>query len=117
RPLDVRFLIDRMAEADRSPGHWLFGAVDAGHVGLTGHSFGAYTSITLAGQDPRIGAIVPQAAPGFPSVDTRVPALFMMAEEDDTIEQIGNEGIVLEYVGWPAPKGLVSLLDAGHFTY
>lgn len=117
RPLDVAFLIDRMAEADRDRKHWLHGAVDAGHVGLTGHSFGAFTSLTLAGQDARVGAIVPQAAPGFPSVNTRVPSLFMLAGEDDTIDQLGNDGIIAEYDIWPEPKGLINLLDAGHFTY
>lgn len=117
RPLDVAFLIDRMGEADTNSHHWLHGAVDASHVGLTGHSFGAFTSLTLAGQDRRIGAIVPQAAPGFPSVDTRVPSLFMLAGEDDTIEQLGNDGMIAEYDIWPEPKGLISLLDAGHFTY
>lgn len=117
RPLDVSFLIDRMAEADRNPDHWLYGAVETARVGATGHSFGAFTSITVVGHDRRVAAIVPKAAPGFPKGNPEVPALFMIATEDETIDEIGNEAMVAEYELWSPPKARLDLLDAGHYTY
>lgn len=118
RPRDVRFLIDRVIAWDADPAHWLYGraAASAG-VGLTGHSFGAYTSITLAGIDSRVAAIVPMAAPGISGFGEPVPTMFMLASEDKTIDAIGNDGIRAEYELAPEPKAKVELLDAGHFTF
>ena len=118
RPRDVQFLIDRLTELDRDSQSWLFGALamELG-VGLTGHSFGAYTSITVAGIDERIAAIVPQAAPGLSGFGEAVPTMFMIATEDDTIGAEGNDLMRAEYDMAPAPKMTVELLDAGHYTY
>lgn len=116
RPLDVEFLINLHLKLHEDPGSWLYGKL-TGTVGLTGHSFGAYTSLIVAAQDPRIGAIVPMAAPGIPELDRPVPTLLMIAGEDDTIERAGNEGVEAVFHLIPPPKGFLDLLDAGHFTF
>ncbi len=118
RPQDVMFLIDQMTAWDVDPDHWLNGAVaiELG-VGLTGHSFGAYTSITVSEIDDRIAATVPQAAPGLSMFNDQVPTMFMIATEDDTIDEIGNDVMRAQYDLAPVPKAKFELLDAGHFTY
>lgn len=116
RPLDVEFLISLHEELNRDPRSWLYQSLN-GKIGLTGHSFGAYTSIIVANRDERIGAIVPMAAPGIPSLSRRIPTLFMIGGEDDTIDQEGNEGVEAAYDLILPPKGLLNLLDAGHFTF
>jgi predicted dienelactone hydrolase len=49
RPLDVRFVLDRLEAASREPGP-LQGKLDLRHAGMAGHSFGAWTTLVVAGQ-------------------------------------------------------------------
>ncbi len=62
---DVSFLIDEMQRWNDDPSGMLAGAIDLGHVGVAGHSYGAMTSqITTIGfqglpADERVKAIVP----------------------------------------------------------
>lgn len=118
RPRDVQFILDELARHNAAGDHFLRErlALELG-VGLTGHSFGSFTSITTAGLDPRIAAIVPMAAPGISGFGEPVPTLFMLATEDDTIEDELNDVIRGEYEFAPPPKLLVEFLDAGHFTF
>lgn len=70
RPLDVSFVIDR-AMKDAALG------IDAERIGVAGHSFGAYTSMAVAGmkvdlpgapdtvfRDPRVKAVLPMSPQG-----------------------------------------------------
>jgi hypothetical protein len=112
------YLIGKLAELDATPGHWLYGAIAVTEgVGLSGHSFGSFTSITVAGLDRRVRAIVPQAAPGINGWNwPRTATLFMLATEDDTVGEL-NSWVRAAYDVAPEPKALFELLDAGHFTY
>lgn len=118
RPRDVQFVIDTLTRLDADPAHVLYGkvAVELG-VGLTGHSFGSFTSITVASIDPRIAAIVPMAAPGISGFGENVPTMFMVATEDDTIDEVGNAAIRWQFEIAQEPKLMVEFLDAGHFTF
>jgi predicted dienelactone hydrolase len=75
RPQDVSFAIDQLAKLNResSPFHQ---KLDLDRVGAAGHSFGAYTTLAVAGQsflpgggkgtslaDPRVKAAIPMSAP------------------------------------------------------
>ena len=75
RPLDVTFAIDQLEVLNRSEGP-LQGRLDLNRVGAAGHSFGAYTTLAVAGEvlgrpggreislaDPRIKAAIPMSAP------------------------------------------------------
>lgn len=118
RPRDVQFIIDELEKYNASGEHFLRGHLQLSvGVGLTGHSFGSFTSITTAGLDPRIAAIVPMAAPGISGFGEPVPTLFMVATEDDTIENELNNVIRAEFDLAPPPKLLIEFLDAGHFTF
>jgi predicted dienelactone hydrolase len=75
RPLDVSFAIDQLEQLNLEPGP-LKGRLDLSRVGAAGHSFGAYTTMAVAGQvfgrpggreisfaDPRIKAAIPMSTP------------------------------------------------------
>jgi dienelactone hydrolase len=49
RPADVRFVLDRLAALNRDE-PTIQGKLDLEHIGMAGHSFGAWTTLVLAGQ-------------------------------------------------------------------
>jgi predicted dienelactone hydrolase len=63
RPKDVRFAVD-MAEEWNATHDSLRGKVDVRHVGVLGHSFGAYTTLVVAGMRPALDWLRPPVAPG-----------------------------------------------------
>lgn len=74
RPLDVRFVIDRLEALNRETSPYK-GRLDLEDLGVAGHSFGAYTALAVAGQtfargnremslaDPRVKAALAMSAP------------------------------------------------------
>jgi len=105
RALDVRFAIDQMVKLSRDDSP-LKGRLDLDHVGLAGHSFGAWTTLAVVGQgsaalertafklaDPRVKAAIAMSAPVSPvakrQLDTafaaiKVPCLHMTGTLDTT---------------------------------
>jgi len=101
RPLDVRFAIDQLTAMSTGEGP-LAGKLDLAHIGIAGHSFGAWTAQIVAGQlaitpqqelslaDPRVSAAVfespnhtnrvrdPERAYGT----VRIPCLHLTGTED-----------------------------------
>ncbi len=49
RPQDVLFMIDTALQWNEEEGHLLKGHLDAENIGITGHSFGAYTTFASLG--------------------------------------------------------------------
>ncbi len=68
---DVSFVIDQLEAWSKDESHALFGRLDLDHIGLAGHSFGAVTTLTMAGRkfpfgrgavdEPRIDAFLPMS--------------------------------------------------------
>jgi predicted dienelactone hydrolase len=102
RPQDVRFVLDRLDAASREPGP-LQGKLDLRRPGIAGHSFGAWTTLVVAGQtvpgegtrlaDPRFRAAVALSPslmagakenPGEIYGTIRVPMLHMTGTLDDS---------------------------------
>jgi predicted dienelactone hydrolase len=73
RPLDVMFALNTLTALSTDPGFALAGHLDLSEVGVAGHSFGAHTTMVLAGaafgngpppvHDPRIKAAVAMSTP------------------------------------------------------
>jgi dienelactone hydrolase len=103
RPLDVRFAIDQVEKLNSAEDSPLKGRLDVANIGMAGHSFGAFTTLAVAGQtfslprggeqqlaDPRVKAAIPMSAPvprnkeqhakAFGSVN--IPCLHMTGTED-----------------------------------
>ena len=105
RPKDVSFAIDQIIKAGRDQTA-LRGRIDAERIGVSGHSFGAYTALAVAGQsfsgplggkqwsfvDHRVRAAVVMSAPAprrrdaldaaFSSIN--IPCLHMTGTLDDS---------------------------------
>jgi predicted dienelactone hydrolase len=63
RPKDVSFAIDRAMEWNMSH-EQLRGRMDFKHVGVLGHSFGAYTTMVTCGVRPALDWLEPPVVPG-----------------------------------------------------
>ncbi len=94
RPKDISFAIDRLTALNQDGGP-LQGKLDLARLGVAGHSFGAYTTMAIAGgsyrlfqqglADPRVKAVVAMSIPhlvGTSYASVRVPALHFTGTED-----------------------------------
>ena len=122
RPSDASFVIDQM----------LAGAaeleIDADRVGMSGHSFGGWTTLKTVETDARIKAILPLAPAGgragddenpMPSAlsfdwQRRVPALYIVSDLDSILPLVGMRDL---YQRNPDPKTTVVLENADHFHF
>ena len=103
RPRDVAFALDRLAAMNTETNSPLRGRLDLGRVGVSGHSFGAYTALAAAGRvmkgplgstsvdlhDPRIRACIALSPPARGTPAERdsyaafaVPCLHVTGTED-----------------------------------
>ncbi len=98
-------------------------AIDLERVGMFGHSYGATTTGKVLQDDDRFIAGVAMAAPvenpllpGVSSEDISQPMLFLLAEEDNSIQAVGNNLIRANAAALGGPSWLVELADAGHWS-
>jgi signal transduction histidine kinase/predicted dienelactone hydrolase len=142
RPGDISAALDFAASLDGTPDQ-LLGMLDTERMGVLGHSFGAWTSVMLAGAtataslfgplpegappppwqlgDPRIRAAVAMTPGGYGGIgddglaDLVAPVLYMAGSLDETLPP-EQEARPL-YEGSPAPAALLTVEGAGHFTF
>lgn len=93
RPLDVIFMIDELL---RGAVDGVDTLIDRDRIGVSGHSFGGWTTLMVAGRDRRIRAVLPLAPAGGASPmpvepltgalnfnwGRDVPTLYLVAERD-----------------------------------
>lgn len=125
RPADIRFMIDRIL--DGSAGG-LAANVNTGGIGMTGHSFGGWTTLAVIGSDPRIRAALPLAPAGGSSPlpaellkqsltfewGRDVPTLFLVAERDSLLPLPGMHELFEKTRG---TKKMVVLKNADHMHF
>jgi predicted dienelactone hydrolase len=63
RPRDIRFAIDQAEQWNRTH-EAMRGRLDLKRVGMLGHSYGAYTTLVIAGMRPALNWLEPTVAPG-----------------------------------------------------
>jgi predicted dienelactone hydrolase len=119
RAADVRAVIDAIA-AGGSP---VSASVDLAHVGVLGHSMGAVTAGRVAQLDKRIGAAAALCAPmenpltpGVKLAELTVPLMFVVAVEDNSITELGNNFIRDNYDNAKTPAFKLEIADAGHWS-
>ena len=131
RPLDMSFLIDQFTAFAAASGNFFEGAVDLDKIGMSGHSFGGYTTFALAGgafglgtfSEPRIKAILPQAPFSGSFEDAffatiTVPTLIVGGSLDETTPFPDNQQRPFDQLAsGAAVVALANLRDAGHFTF
>jgi predicted dienelactone hydrolase len=121
RPVDVIYLLNRLSRLKEDDP--LYGLLDLDRIGVTGHSFGALTSLRVAGMDPRVKAIVPQAPVdanldwlGLPQpVVLHIPVHIQAAHDDKTLPWATNIEPTLLVLR--DPLWLLDISHGGHFTF
>jgi dienelactone hydrolase len=125
RPVDVSFAIDRVLDGTACD---MADRVDAERIGVTGHSFGGWTTLQVTGRDDRIRAALPLAPAGgethLPAAalhdaldldwGRHVPTLYLVAEHDSLLPLDGMLGLLGRTPGEPR---LVVLKDADHMHF
>jgi predicted dienelactone hydrolase len=122
RQPDMSFLLDSLLGGE------LAALVDGERVGVTGHSFGGWTTIVTAGRDRRIRAAVPLAPAGgsnplsdeFSVPDSAfawgrdVPTLYIVADRDTLLPLHGTREL---FERTRSPKRMVVLRNADHMHF
>ena len=139
RPRDVSFAIDRLETLNRED-KTLAGRLDLDRLGVAGHSFGAYTTLAVAGQvfvlpggrevsfaDPCVKAAIPMSAPVAARSGTldkafatiRIPCLHMTGTRDTSpIGKTQAEDRRLPFDHSVGPdKYLVIFTDGDHMIF
>lgn len=139
RVMDVKFAIDQLAPFNQASGP-LQGKLDLDRIGVAGHSFGAMTSLAIAGQtyvnargvriaspDPRVRAVIAMSAPvpkdtnvwntAYSSI--RIPCFHMTGTQDispvgETI--IAHRRVPFDYTA-NAESYLLDFQDGDHMVF
>jgi predicted dienelactone hydrolase len=145
RPLDVSFAIDRLEALNDETGSPWFGRLDLEHIGMAGHSYGAFTTMAIAGQayigrdgqsrnlaDERVDAAIamsPQAPRDKNQYDASyaeisIPLFVMTGTHDDSIVSPttpADRRVAFDYTPGPADGGpdvyLVTFTDGDHMIF
>lgn len=123
RPVDVSFVIDRLlGGVEGLPG------IDADRIGMSGHSFGGWTTLMVAGRDRRVRAALALAPAGgwtpLPAAPLQealdfawgrdVPTLFLVADSDTILPLKGMHELLERTT---SPKRMVILTNADHMHF
>lgn len=118
REEDVRFAIDFALDGG------LGLRVDPERIGVAGHSFGAATAARLAEHEPRVKAALAMGAPlvnpllpGVDPANITVPVGLLVAVEDNSITELGNDLMRADFEAVAGPAVLVEVEDAGHWSF
>jgi dienelactone hydrolase len=117
RPKDISFLIDTFEGFNSGHDSRFYERVDLKNIGVAGHSFGGYTTLKVADQDPRVDAICPWAGVVREREDYDTPLLMLIATEDDTIGEEANARLRTYYKESKGPKYSVEFVNAGHYSF
>lgn len=125
RAADIKAVLDEALNATSTvlPAA-LLGKFDANKVAMFGHSYGAATTGLVLARDARLKAGVAIAAPmendllpPAKMAEIKVPAMFLLAREDNSISEIGNNIIRSNFKKGNPPLFLLEVEDAGHWSF
>jgi dienelactone hydrolase len=128
RPVDMSVLLDELLAGRLGIAA---GRLDLQRVGMTGHSFGGWTTLVTTARDSRIVAALPLAPSGGRTPETNpindvladepalddgrpVPTLMLVAERDAVLPVENMRGL---FERLSQPKRLLILHNAGHFFF
>jgi dienelactone hydrolase len=125
RPRDASHAVDALV-AGAEPE--LADRIDATRIGVTGHSFGGWTTLAVAGRDPRVRAALPLAPAGGRAIGPAetlrraldlawprpIPTLFLVADRDTLLPL---EGMHELYERTPGPARMAVLKRADHMHF
>lgn len=122
RAADVQFVLDKVLDGTALPKS-LDKRPDPTKVGVFGHSFGGATTGLVLARDTRFRAGLAIFAPmendllpPAKMAEIKVPAGFLLAREDNSISEIGNNIIRSNFKLGAPPLFLFEIADAGHWS-
>ncbi len=124
RPVDASFVIDQMLAGAAAE----VGSIDADRIGISGHSFGGWTTLMVASRDRRVRAALPLApAGGWSPLPSQVladaldfawgrdvPTLFLVADQDTLLPLRGMHEL---YGKTQSQKKMLILENADHMHF
>ncbi len=114
RPADIIFVTDQLLAANGDSSSPFFGAVDPARIGMSGHSFGGFTTYAVVARDSRYKIALPMA-PAVPNNATlTVPSMTMFGQIDSVVNL---PAIRAAYDRSEAPKFKVEIGHAGHYAF
>jgi predicted dienelactone hydrolase len=122
RPDDITFALDSLLARSQDPASLFYNALDSERVGISGHSFGGFDTLRLAGSDSRFAAALAMAPPGgqvtlLADIDVEIPTMIMgggldkacpLEQQQDYFNAIGKAG---------PPHFLLVFPLGGHLAY
>lgn len=114
RPQDILFVLNALLAADTDQTSPFFGAIDANRLGMSGHSFGGFTTYLTTSIEPRFKTALPMAPFAGNAPPLTIPSLTMLGQIDSVVS---DDDIRTAYASGSAPKYLVEIKNAGHFAF
>ncbi|MGE0328926.1 MAG: alpha/beta hydrolase family protein [Polyangiaceae bacterium] len=122
READLQLVMDQLSSGEVLP-EALKGHIDTTRIGALGHSFGSVTVGKLTQDDSRIRAVFGLAAPmenpilsGVDMTKIKVPTALLIAQEDNSVQEIGNSLMRTNYDKLTVSGLEVEVYDAGHWS-
>lgn len=122
RPYDSAVALTAVTVRNDDPDDMFFKTMDVTEIGMSGHSFGGFTSYLMPHLDKRIKAIVPMAPAtaglgilGYPLEELEIPSLMMVGMLDNTLDV--EMEMFKGYEKIPPTKALLALKAGGHYTF
>src|SRR5262249_47890169 len=113
---DVRFTIDSMLAEAADPSSRFARRLRTDAIGVAGLSFGGFTTLRAAQQEPRLRAalaLVPGGTMALGSDDIVIPTMVIGAERDRVVGYPESEKAYARLAG---PRFLVEVLGANHLS-
>ncbi len=127
RPLDVSFAISWILAKNQDAADDFYATVDPARIGVAGHSFGAFTALTMASgfqdvpPDPRVRAILPIAPASGILSDEELASItlsaFILGGTADDVTPIDPQSTRAFELVSSRPAYRVDVLDAGHNSF
>lgn len=118
READLSFAIDFALDGGLQLG------IDPDRVGVAGHSYGGATVGRMVQNDDRVRAGLAMAAPlanplmgGVDPESIDIPVGLLVAVEDNSITELGNELMREDYEAVTGPATKLEVEDAGHWSF
>jgi predicted dienelactone hydrolase len=113
---DVRFVIDSMLAEGASGASRFSGRLRSDAIGVTGLSFGGFTTLLAAQLEPRLRAalaLVPGGTASLQPGDITIPTMVIGSEHDEVVTFAESEKAYQRLAG---PRFLVELLGGTHLS-
>ncbi len=114
RPQDILYVLNQLLAANSDAASPFFGDIDANRLGMSGHSFGGYTTYVAASLEPRFKTAMPLAPYVGAAPPLTIPSLTMLGQIDSVVD---DPAIRTAYAAGSAPKYLVEIANAGHYAF